>query len=123
MLLLNVHCESFDVREAVNTEGTVMHNHLIDATKELYAPIATVLHAKGIAMSRIATVTLSSDCTTTGTVAASKYRHKDGRPKDDDNGAVALAADMTMRRTLGFAKRLRREHMALLRTQLRGTAK
>ena len=71
MLLLNVYTESFDNREYVDTQGTWMVNSVIDATKDdLYESLASVLHAKGIAMSRVAIATLSSDCQSTSTASA-----------------------------------------------------
>jgi len=73
MLLLNVLTISFDNRVSVDTAGTFMTNVEVDATLDLYVAVATALHLRGIAMSRIAMVTLSSDCKTTGTVTAKHY--------------------------------------------------
>jgi hypothetical protein len=53
MLLLNVHTESFDNRPGVDAEGTIMANHEVGATLDLYDAIAVALHSRGIAMSRV----------------------------------------------------------------------
>ena len=60
------------------------------------------LHLRGIAMSRISMVALSSDCKTTGTVTAKHYRYPSGQPRPTSKGAEAAAADLVMRRTLEF---------------------
>ena len=92
-----------------------MTNVEVDATLDLYDAVATALHSRGIAMSRIAMVTLSSDCKTTGTVTAKHYRYRSGKPRPTKKGAEAAAADLVMRRTLQFVKRLRRERVMLAR--------
>ena len=117
MLLLNVLTVSFDNRPSVDTAGTIMTNVEVDATLDLYDAVATVLHSRGIAMSRVAMVTLSSDCKTTGTVTAKHYRYRSGKPRPTKKGAEAAAADMVMRRTLELVKRLRRERVALAQNQ------
>ena len=117
MLLLNVLTVSFDNRPSVDTAGTIMTNVEVDATLDLYDAVATVLHSRGIAMSRVAMVTLSSDCKTTGTVTAKHYRYRSGKPRPTKKGAEAAAADMVMRRTLELVKRLRRERVALTQNQ------
>ena len=66
MLLLNVHTENFANRPNVDTEGTIMTNHEVDATLDLYYAVAVTLHSRGIAMSRVSMATLSPDCRTTG---------------------------------------------------------
>jgi len=116
MLLLNVLTISFDSRVSVDTAGTIMTNVGVDATLDLYDAVATALHSRGIAMSRIAMVTLSSDCKTTGTVTAKHYRYPSGEPRPTEKGKEAAAADLVMRRTLELVKRLRRERV-LLKTQ------
>ena len=93
--------------------GTVLTNHWIDATRPLYDTVAAALHKRGVAMCRIATVTLSSDCTTTGTTTVGRYRHADGSPKDTTDGELAAASDLTILRWLQFLKRLRRERRQL----------
>ena len=114
MLLLNVHTENFDNRPGVDKEGAITTNHEVDATLDLYDVVAVALHLRGIAMSRVAIVTLSSDCTTTGTVTAKhEYRYPSGQPRPTSKGAEA-AADFVMRRTV---KRLRRERATLAQTQ------
>ena len=117
MLLLNVLTVSFDSRVSVDTAGTIMANVEVDATLDLYDAVATALHSRGIAMSRIAMVTLSSDCKTTATVTAKHYRYRSGKPRPTEKGAEAAAADLVMRRTLELVKRLRRERVMLAQTQ------
>ena len=117
MLLLNVLVVSFDSRASVDTAGTIMTNVEVDATLDLYDAVATALHSRGIAMSRIAMVTLSSDCKTTGTVTAKHYRYRSGKPRPTEKGAEAAAADLVMRRTLELVKRLRRERVMLAQNQ------
>ena len=53
MLLLNVLTVNFDNRPNVDTEGTIMTNHEVDATLDLYDVVAVELHSRGVAMSRI----------------------------------------------------------------------
>ena len=117
MLLLNVHTENFDNRPSVDTEGTIITNHEVDATLDLYDAVAVALHSRGIAMSRVSMVTFSSDCKTTGTVTAKHYRYPSGQPRPTSKGADAAAADLAMRRTLEFVQRLRRERATLVQTQ------
>ena len=62
MLLLNVLTVNFDNRPNVDTGGTIITNHEVDATSDLYDAVAVALHSRGIAMSHISMVTLSSDC-------------------------------------------------------------
>ena len=61
ILLLNVHTVNFDNRPNVDTEGTIMTNHEVDATMDLYDAVAVALHSRGITLPRISMVTLSSD--------------------------------------------------------------
>ena len=68
-------------------------------------------------MSRISMVALSSDCKTTGTVTAKHYRYPSGQPRPTSKGTEAAAADLVMRWTLEFVKRLRRERATLAQTQ------
>ena len=118
MLLLNVLTVSFDSRGSVdNTAGSIMTNAEVDATLDLYDAVAVALHSHGIAMSRVAMVTLSSDCNATGTVTAKHYRYPSGQPRPTSKGTEAAAADTVMRQTLGFVKRLRRERATLAQTQ------
>ena len=51
-----------------------------------------------------------SDCKTTGTVLAKHYRYPSGQQRPTSKGTEAAAADLVMRRTLEFVKRLRRKH-------------
>ena len=117
MILLNVLTVSFDNRSNVDTEGTIVTNHEIDATLDLYEAVAVALHSRGIAMSRISMVALSSDCKTTGTVTAKHYRYPSVQPRPTSKGAVAAAADLVVRRALEFVKRLRHERATLAQTQ------
>ena len=117
VLLLNVLTISFDNRMSVDTAGTIMTNVEVDATLDLYDAVATALHSRGIAMSRIAMATLSSDCKTTGTVTAKHYRYASGKPRPTKKGKEAAAADLVMRRTLELVKRLRCERVLLTQTQ------
>ena len=75
------------------------------------------LHSRGIAMSRVSMVTLSSDCKATGTMTAKQYRYPSGKPRPTSKGAEAAAVDLVMRRTLEFVKRLRRERATLAQIQ------
>ena len=117
MLLLSVLTVSFDNRACVDTAGTIMTNVEVDATLDLYDAVAVALHSRGIAMSRVSMVTLSSDCKTTGTVTAKHYRYPSDQPRPTSKGAEAAAADLVMRRTFQFVKRLRRERAMLAQTQ------
>ena len=58
-----------------------------------------------------------SDCKTTGAVTAKHCRYPSGQPRLTSKGAEAAAADLVMRRTLEFVKRLRRERATLAQTQ------
>ena len=117
MLLLNVHTVSFGNRASVDTAGSIMTNVEVDATLVLYDAVAVALHLRGIAVSRISMVTLSPDCKTTGMVTAKHYRYPSGQPRPTSKGEEAAAADLVMRRTLAFAKRLRRERATLAQAQ------
>ena len=117
MLLLKVHTEFFDNRPGVDTKGTIMVNHEVYATLDLYDAVAVALHSRGIAMSRVAMVNLSSNCKTTGTVTAKHYRYPSGQPRPTSKGAGAAAADLVMWRALEFVKRLRRERATLAQSQ------
>ena len=98
-------------------EGTIITNIEVDATLDFYDVVAVALHSRGIAMSRISMVTLSSNYKTTGTVTAKHYRYPSGQPRPTSKGAQAAAADLVMRRTLEFLKRLRRERATLAQAQ------
>ena len=117
MLLLNVHTVNFDNRPNVDTEWTIMTNHKVDATLDLYDAVAVALHSRGIAMSRVSMVTLSSDYKTTGAVTVKQYRYPSDQPRPTSKGAEAAAADLVVRRTLGFVKLLRCERATLVQTQ------
>jgi hypothetical protein len=78
--------------------------------------VRTALHAKCIAMSRVSTITLSSDCATNCTSAASEHRDAEGRPLRDKKGATARIADRVVINTLKFVHRARAERDYLLST-------
>ena len=58
-----------------------------------------------------------SSCETTGTVTAKHCHHLSGQPRLASEGAEAVAADLVMRRTLDFAKHLRRKRATLAQAQ------
>ena len=87
VLLLNVRTVSFDSRASVDTAGTITTNVEVYVTLDLYDAVATAPHSRGIAMSRIAMVTLRSDCKMTGAVTAKHYRYRSGKPRPTENGA------------------------------------
>ena len=76
----------------------------------------TVLHSNRIAMSRINVVTLSSDCATNCTSAASDHRGDGGRPLPGGAGDTARSADKVAISTLKFLHRARAERDYLLST-------
>ena len=81
-LLLNLGTLSFDQRTRVTaTAGQELTNVHIDASVDtVYDVVRTALHAECIAMSRVSTTTLSSDCATNCPSAASEHRDAKGRP-------------------------------------------
>ena len=58
-----------------------------------------------------------SDCKTTGTMTVALCRYPSGQPRPTRRGEEAAAADLVMKRALGFVNRLRRERATLARTQ------
>ena len=58
-----------------------------------------------------------SGCKTAVTATAKHCLYPSGQPRLASEGAEAAAADLLMRRTLEFAKRLRRERATLAQTQ------
>ena len=69
---------------------TTMHNaHLDVSVSELqtYVTVAAELHSSKVTMSRMAVMTLTSDCKTTGTTPAHLHCTKTGKPKRGKAGA------------------------------------
>ena len=58
-----------------------------------------------------------SGCKTAVTATAKHCLYPSGQPRLASEGAEAAAADLLMRRTLEFAKRLRRERATLAQSQ------
>ena len=117
-LLLNLETTSFDVRTSVTaTAGQQLTNEFIDASDDtVYDVVRTALHAERIAMSRVSAITLSSDCATNCTSAASEHRDDKGRPLRGKKGATARIADRVVINTLKFVHRARAERDYLLST-------
>ena len=109
---------SFDQRTSVTaTAGQERTNVHIDASVDtVYDVVRTALHAECIAMSRVRTIALSSECATNCTSAASKHRDAEGRPLRGKKGATARIAGSVVSSTLKFVHRARAERDYLLRT-------
>jgi len=116
--LLNLKTLSFDQRTHVTaTAGNDLTNLHIDASVDtVYDVVRAALHAECIAMSRVSTITLSSDCATNCTSAASEHRDAEGRPLRGKKGATARIADSVVINTLKFVLRARAERDYLLST-------
>jgi hypothetical protein len=82
----------------------------------VYDVVRAALHAECIAMSRVSTITLSSDCATNCTSAASEHRDAKGRPLRGKKGATARTADRVVINSLKFVHRARAERDYLLST-------
>ena len=82
----------------------------------VYDVVRSALHAKRIAMSRVSTITLSSDCATNCTSAANDYRDDGGYPLPGSDGDTARIADKVVISTLKFVHRARAERDYLLST-------
>ena len=117
-LLLNLETTSFDVRTSVTaTAGQQLTNEYIEAPDDtVYDVVRTALHAERIAMSRVSTITLSSDCATNCTSAASEHRDSKGHPLRGKKGATARTADKVVINTLKFVHRACVERDYLLST-------
>ena len=97
---------SFDKRSEVEAFGATVSNTPLDASVGLtptYIAIATDMHSRKMAMSRMAIETLTSDCKSTSTTSAHFYRFPDSSPRTDDDGEltekgmVAAEADAVLR--------------------------
>ena len=117
-LLLNLETVRFDQRTQVTaTGGQLLTNVFIDASVgTIYDVVRSALHSNRIAMSRVSTITLSSDCTTNCTSAASGHRGDNGRPLPGNDGDTARSADKVAINTLKFVHRARAERDRLLGT-------
>ena len=119
-MLINLATESFDWRTTVTTTGgREVTNTFIDASAdepEMYDVVRATLHAKGISMARMGVLTLSSDCATNCTSAASDSRDAGGRPLRGSAGDAARIADKVVISTLKFLHRARAERDYLLST-------
>ena len=117
-LLLNIETKCFDQRTQVTaTAGQQLTNMYIDASVDtVYDVVRSALHAERIAMSRVSTITLSSDCATNCTSAASDHRDDGGRPLPGSDGDTARIADKVVINTLKFVHRARAERDYLLST-------
>jgi hypothetical protein len=117
-LLLNLKTVSFDKRTSVTaTAGQQLTNEYIDASDDtIYDVVRTALHAERIAMARVGAITLSSDCATNCTSAASEHRDAEGFPLKGKKGAAARTADKVVINTLKFVHRARAERDYLLST-------
>ena len=117
-VLINLATESFDRRTSVATPGGhEVVNTFIDASADspvMYDVVRAALHAKGISMSRVGVLTLSSDCATNCTSAASDSRDASGCPLRGSAGDRARSADKVVVNTLKFLHRARTERECLL---------
>ena len=118
--LVNIRTESFDERTSVTAAGgRVVTNNYIDASSDdpsMYDVVRSALHSQQVAMSRVNVVTLSSDCATNCTSAASDSRDARGRPLPGTEGNVARTAGKVVLSTLRFLHRARAERDYLLST-------
>ena len=76
----------------------------------------SALHPERIAISRVSMITLSSDCATNCTSAASGHRDDSGRPLPGSDGDTARSADKVVINMLKFVHRARAERGYLLST-------
>ena len=82
----------------------------------IHGVVRSALHSNCISMSRVSMVTLSSDCATNCTSAASDHRDDSGRPLPGSDGDTARNADKVAISTLKFVHRARAERDYLLST-------
>ena len=120
-LLLNAETKCFDQRTQVTaTAGQPLTNMFIGAsvdTPSIYDAVRSALHSNRIAMSRVNVITLSSDCATNCTSAASDHRDDGGRPlPGSGSGDTARSADKVVINTPKFVHRAREERAYLLST-------
>ena len=109
---------SFDQRTSVVAAGgRRVINSFIDASTDrppIDDVVRAVLHSHYIAMSRMNVLTLSSDCATNCTSAASDRRDKGGRPLPGSAGDTTRSADKVVINTLKFLHRAHVERDYLL---------
>ena len=75
---------------------------------DIYIQIATWLHGRGVAMTRVAIITVSSDCNTTCTGNAHNCR--DGvEPKQGQSGETAREADRVAINCMKLMARFQKE--------------
>ena len=102
---------SCDKRQEVAAFGTVETNFEIDMAgniDDIYIQIANWLHECGVAMSRVAVITVSSDYKTTCTGNAHNCR--DGaEPKPGKEGDTAREADKVVINCMKLMARFQRE--------------
>jgi len=102
---------SCDKRPEVAAFGAEESNFEIDMSgniDDLYIQIANWLHDCGVAMSRVAVITVSSDCKTTCTGNAHNCR--DGaEPKFGNEGDAAREADKVVANCMKLMARFQRE--------------
>ena len=110
----------FDQRTQVTaTGGQLLTNVFIDAsvhTPSIYDVVRSTLHSNRIAMSRMNVITLSSDCATNCTSAASDHRDDGGWPLPCSAGDTARSAGRVVINTLMFVYRAHAERDHLLCT-------
>ena len=117
-LLPNLEAKCFDQRTQVTaTAGQQLTNVFIDASVDtIYDVLRSALHSERVAMSRVSTITLSSDCAMNCTSASSDHRDGSGRPLSGSDGDTARSADKVVISTLKFMHRARAERDYLLST-------
>ena len=117
-LLLNLETMCFDQRtQVMATGGQLLTNVFIGASVgTIYDVVRSALHSSRITMSRVSTITLSSDCATNCTSAASDHRDDSGRPLPGSDGDTARSADKIAINTLKFVHHARAERDYLLST-------
>ena len=99
-----------DLEREVHCYGSTVVNYELDVAigaAQLYVAIGRILHSAGIAMSRVAAITVTSDCKTTCTSAASIYRDEAGNPwADTAEGEVASKMDLVVTSCVGYMARM-----------------
>ena len=114
---------SYDKRSEVEAFGAVAINTPLDASVSLtstYIAVATDMHSRKMAMARVATETLTSDCKSTSTTSAHLYRFPDSSPLTDDDGEltehgeVAAEADAVLRYSMMHMASIQSDRRRLL---------
>ena len=97
--------------------GQLLTNVFIDASVDtIYGVVRSALHSNCISISRVSTITLSSDCATNYTSVASDHRDDSGQPLPGSDGDTARSADKVSINTLKFVHRAHAERDYLLST-------